>query len=42
MTDNNVKVELRKLGITFLSIALFYVAIYIVESRTHFLVNILS
>lgn len=42
MTDNNVRVELKKLAITFAAIMIFYVAVYVVESRTHFLIKLLQ
>ncbi len=42
MTDQNVRAELKKLGITLGTILVLYVGAYIVESRTHFLIKLLQ
>lgn len=42
MTDQTIRTELRKLGFSAAIILVIYAAIYITESRTHFLINMLS
>lgn len=42
MYDQNIKAELRKLGLIVVLILVIYVGVYIFESRTQFLTRMFS
>jgi hypothetical protein len=42
MTDENIKAELKRLGIIVGAILVIYLAVYMIESRTQFLTKMLQ